>query len=219
MPGRPGCFPLALPPPRNIMKNFLRILAALVAAYIASPQVCGAEAAALTGLNWHGFPDPAKFSVRGLPWFAENSPKFWRMPGQAMESLPKGVQGRSKCPSGGRIVMRSTTSRLAVRAAAVNGGNVARFDAYVNGRAFHSVTAGKSGAETELVLFEGLGGEEKDIVVYLPHLQEVVVTAIGVDDGHVVPGAGTTIRPTPAGGVLRVLRVPGQRFIQSGADL
>jgi lysophospholipase L1-like esterase len=45
------------------------------------------------------------------------------------------------------------------------------------------VTTGKANAETELVLFEGLGGEEKEIVVYLPHLQEVVVRAIGVDEG------------------------------------
>ena len=165
------------------MKDFLRIVAALVAACVVSPQVCGAEAPALTGLVWHRFPDTAKFGVRGLPWFMENSPKFWRMPGHAMESLPKGVQGRSKCPSGGRIVMRCTTSRLALRAAAVYGGNAARFDAYVGGRAFRSVTTGKANAETELVLFEGLGGEEKEIVVYLPHLQEVVVTAIGVDGG------------------------------------
>ena len=153
------------------MRNFLRIVAVLVAAYIVSPQVCGAEAPALTGLVWHGFPDAAKFDVRGLPWFAENSPNFWRMPAKAMESLPKGVQGRSKCPAGGRIVLRCTTSRLALRAAAVNGGKVPRFDAFVDGRVFRSVAVGKSGAETELVLWEGLGGEEKEIVLYLPHLQ------------------------------------------------
>jgi hypothetical protein len=163
------------------MKDSLRIVASLVAACIVGPQVSGAEGATLARLEWHGFPDAAKFGVRGLPWFAENSPKFWRMPGQAMESLPKGVQGRSKCPSGGRIVMRSTTSRLALRAAAVKTENVAKFDAYVDGRAFRSATVGKFGAETELMLFEGLGGKEKEIVVYLPHLQEVVVTAIGVD--------------------------------------
>ena len=165
------------------MKYFVNVVAVLVAACAVNTRACGADAPALPALEWHEFPDAVKFAVRGLPWFAENSPRFWRMPATDMASLPKGVQGRSKCPSGGRIAMRSTTSRLAVRSTAVRGSSVARFDAYVNGRPFHSMAAGDSGTATELVLFDGLGGEEKEIVVYLPHLQEVVVTALGVDAG------------------------------------
>jgi lysophospholipase L1-like esterase len=170
------------------MKNKLTGVAAILAAGLLIVGARGAEAAGkpvadTTGLEWHAFPDTGKFAVRGLAWFAENSPQFLRMPVRVMESLPKGVQNRAKCPSGGRIVLRCTTSRLALRAAAVNGGNVARFEAYVDGRAFRSAAGGKKGTETELVLFEGLGGGEKEVVIYLPHLQEVLVSAIGVDPG------------------------------------
>ena len=156
------------------------------------------QAADTAGLEWHAFPDTAKFTVRGLPWFAENSPRLWRMPASAMDSLPKGVQNRAKCPSGARIVLRSTTARLAVRATAANGGSVARFDAYVGGRVFQSVAAGKHGVETELVLFEGLGGGEKEIVNYVPHLQDVRVTAIGLDPGtRLLATQETYARPLP----------------------
>lgn len=167
------------------MKNTLSISTALAAVsfLLAGGRAADKPVADTAGLEWHAFPDTGKFTVRGLPWFAENHPRFLRMPARLMESLPKGVQNRARCPSGGRIVVRSTTSRLALRAAAVSGGNVARFDAYVDGRAYRSAAAGKSGTETELVLCEGLGSGEKEIVIYLPHLQEVVVSAIGVDAG------------------------------------
>ena len=41
----------------------------------------------------------------------------------------------------------------------------------------------KLGDETEMVLFKDLDRQEKEIVIYLPHLQEVIVKAIGVDAG------------------------------------
>lgn len=163
-------------------KNLISVASILAAGLmIVGARAAEAPAPSTAGMEWHAFPDTAKFGVRGLAWFAENRPGFWRMPAKVMDSLPKGVQGRSKCPSGGRIVLRCTTTRLAVRAAAVNGGNLARFDAYVNGREYRSAVAAKTAAGSELVLFQDLGGEEKEIVIYLPHLQEVVVTAIGVD--------------------------------------
>jgi lysophospholipase L1-like esterase len=163
----------------------------------------GASVAAATEpggdeVQWHAFPDESRFQVLGLPWFEQNQPKFWRMPAKAMDGLPKGVQGRAKSPSGGRIVLRSTTTRLALRARAVNSATLARFDTYVNGRAHRPVVAGNHGTDTELVLFEGLGREEKEIVVYLPHRQEVVVTAIGGDAAATFQAAGPSyVRPRP----------------------
>ena len=132
-------------------------------------------------LGWHAFPDPAKFRVLGLPWFEENKPKLWRMPAHAMGSLPKGVVSRSKVPSGGRILLKCTTTRLALRAVAGAGGRLARFDTYVNGRLCRPAGEGKGGEGDEFLLFEGLDSQEKEIVIYLPHLQEVLVKAIGVD--------------------------------------
>lgn len=134
------------------------------------------------GFQWFSFPDNAKFKVLGLHWFAENSPKLWRMPTREMDALPKGVQSRSKCPSGGRIVMRCTTSKLALRARAVNG-VLKRFDTYVNGQPCNAPVADQISDATGLVLFKDLDNQEKEIVIYLPHLQEVIVKAIGVGPG------------------------------------
>ncbi len=167
------------------MKTSSAKLAALFLALFLAAGLNGrsADSPSQTERNWIAFPDNTKFKVLGLAWSETNSPKLWRMPAPAMDSLPKGVQGRSKCPSGGRIVMRCTTSRLAVQAAAANGGDPRRFETYVNGQPCKSTVGDKTGDATELVLFQDLDHQEKEIVIYLPHLQEVLVKAIGVDPG------------------------------------
>ena len=165
------------------MKTSLAILAATsLTLFIPSginPQAATSPTNA--AFQWLSFPDNSKFKVLGLHWFDENKPQFWRMPVKDMDSLPKGVQGRAKCPSGGRIVMKCTTTKLALQAVAVNGGGLRKFDAYVNGQPCKPVVAEKTGSETELVLFKDLDNQEKEIVIYLPHLQDVLVKAIGVD--------------------------------------
>ena len=131
--------------------------------------------------QWFEFPDSTKFKVLGLHWFDENNPKLWRMSAKEMASLTMGVQNRSKCPSGGRIIMRCTTTRLALRAMAVGGGGLKPFDVSVDGQPCKPTVTDKAGAETELVLFQGEDDHEKEIIIYLPHLQEIIVKAIGVD--------------------------------------
>jgi hypothetical protein len=98
----------------------LFVLGLLVTGAMAS----AAEPPANAGIRWLAFPDNTKFKVLGLHWFDQNEPKLWRMPASRMESLPKGVQGRSKCPSGGRILLKCNATRLALRAAAVNGADL-----------------------------------------------------------------------------------------------
>jgi lysophospholipase L1-like esterase len=131
--------------------------------------------------QWLAFPDAAKFKVLGIHWFDENSPQLWRMPAKQMDSLPKGVQGRSKCPSGGRIIMRCTTTRLALHAVAVGGGRLKAFDVYIDGQPHQLSVINQIAGETELVLFQNAAEREKEIIIYLPHLQEIIVKAIGVD--------------------------------------
>lgn len=154
---------------------YLPVLALLLFVNNATGQQTKAQ------VEWHAFPDSEKFQVLGLPWFGENEGKFWRMPAKEMHSLPKGVQARSKCPSGGRILLRSTSTRLALRAEAASGGGVKEFDVYVDGRLCQPTVAEKTGAEAELLLFQGEDAREKEIVIHLPHLQEVKISAIGVD--------------------------------------
>ncbi|MBI5688543.1 MAG: hypothetical protein HZC55_00490, partial [Verrucomicrobia bacterium] len=139
--------------------------------------------ASTAGLEWHRFPDQTKFEVRGLPWFEANQPRFWRLPAAGFETLPKGVQNRAKVPSGGRIRLRSDTTRLVLRAATAGGGLVNRLDVLVGSELRRAVSATKVGDGTELVLFEAMPRVERDITVYLPHRQDIVVTAVGVDPG------------------------------------
>ncbi len=135
------------------------------------------------GFEWHAFPDDRRFRVLGLHWFAENKPKLWRLPQTRLAALPTGVQNRSKCPSGGRILLRCDTTRLALKAVAANGGTARGFDVYVNGRPVHPSPAERPAGASERILFQGLDDREKEIVIYLPHGQDVTVTAIGVDRG------------------------------------
>ncbi len=130
---------------------------------------------------WLPFPDTAKFKVLGLRWFDENSPNLWRMPKAQFESLPKGVRGRSRCPSGGRILLKCDTSQLGLKVVPQNKGALKGFDVYVNGRFVKSAVAEEPKVETEVVLFTELDRKEKEIVIYLPYHQDVRIRAVGVD--------------------------------------
>jgi lysophospholipase L1-like esterase len=154
----------------------------VVASHFVVDGASGQEAAAGTETEsqWLAFPESVKFKVLGLPWFDENKPNLWRMPVKEMAALPMGVQNRSKCPSGARIIMNGTTTRLALRATAAGGG-IKAIDVYVNGQPGKPQITKTSGAETELVLFHGADDREKEIVIYLPHVEEVNIQAIGVD--------------------------------------
>lgn len=77
--------------------------------------------------------------------------------------------------------MTCTTTRLAVRAEVVGGGNLKAFDVYVDRQPCKPTVTDKAGVETELLLFQGENDREKEIIIYLPHAQEVIVKAIGVD--------------------------------------
>lgn len=154
---------------------FSLLLAGTAGANAASTPAGPAE------LRWHAFPDDPKFSVLGLPWFEANRPSLWRVPVKVATTLPKGVQNRAKCPSGARIAFHSTTRRLVLRTAAPVTGGAKRFATYVNGRACPPGNAEAPDAKNEYTLFTGLDRAAKEIVIYLPHLQELEVTALGFD--------------------------------------
>jgi hypothetical protein len=130
---------------------------------------------------WLPFPDTAKFKVLGLWWFGENQTNLWRMPRSQFDSLPKGVKARSRCPSGGRILLRCDTSQLGLKVVPQNKGALKGFDVYVNGRFIRSAGAEEPKVETEVVLFRELDRKEKDIVIYMPYHQGIVIKGIGMD--------------------------------------
>jgi hypothetical protein len=131
---------------------------------------------------WLPFPDNARFKVRGLYWFEENKPKLWRMPAAQFDTLPKGVQRQSKLPAGGRILLKCDTSKLGLKVLPLNKGSLKGFDVYINGSFFRSVFAEEPKVEAELVLFKDLDKKEKEIIIYLPYHQGVLIKALGVDE-------------------------------------
>lgn len=167
----------------KVMKTSCTTYVLIASALLISAEVNGqgAPPPANTGFQWLAFPDSTRFKVLGLYWFDQNKPNFWRMPAKDMGSLPKGVQERSKCPSGARIAMKCNTTKLAVQAVAVNGSGLRKFDTYINGQPCKPAAVGNAGNDSEIVLFQGLDDDEKEIVIYLPHVQEIVIKAIGVD--------------------------------------
>jgi len=131
--------------------------------------------------DWLPFPDNTKFKVLGLYWFEENKPQFWRMPKGPVDSLPNGVKRQSKHPSGGRILIKCNTTKLALKVLPLAKGNLKGFDVYINGKFYRSAVAEEPDVETDLVLFTVFDDKEKEVMIYLPYHQEIIVKAVGVD--------------------------------------
>ena len=131
--------------------------------------------------EWLPFPDNTKFKVLGLNWFEENKPQLWRMPKGRLDALPNGVQRQSKHPSGGRILINCNTATLGLKVMPLTKGGRKGFDVYVNGKFLKSAVAEEPNVETDLVLFKDLDNRQKEIMIYLPYHQEIVIKAVGVD--------------------------------------
>lgn len=147
-------------------------------------------------VEWIPFPDP-RLEVRGLPWFAENSPDLWRLPKSAQGRVPKGVWTRALAPDGGRIRFSAATSQLAIRVQVVQSQKkLAYFDAYID--AEFAGTGGSPGPKTaELVLFADRDRRAKNITIYLPNTSEVRVLAVAVDRGARLGPPPAFARPEP----------------------
>jgi hypothetical protein len=133
--------------------------------------------------NWLAFPDSTKFKVLGLYWFDENKPQLWRLPKAQYDELPKGVQRGCKQTSGGRILLKCDSSSLGLKILPLNNGSLRFLDVYINGKYHGSAGTRERDVEANIVLFRGLDKKEKEIVIYLPFRQEILVKAIGVDEG------------------------------------
>jgi lysophospholipase L1-like esterase len=171
-----------------------------------------ALAAATTPVQWLPFPD-ARLEVRGLPWFAENSPQVWRLPAGARGQVPPAVWSRAVAPDGGRIVFTSTTSRLALRVqAAARPGKPCSFDVFgADGRLLGSARL-TGDAPSELVLFSGRARDSQPLTIYLPNNQEVRVLGLGLD-------ADADLSPAPAPAHPDPLVCYGSSVLQgTGAD-
>lgn len=144
-------------------------------------------------MHWIAFPDE-RFVVAGLPWFGENAPHLWRLPGRLKPVVREPVWHLATNPSGGRLRFRTDATALAVR---LNYPEQATYhnisiigqmgvDLYLGGRYYGSgapraVSAPQEG-EFEHVFFEGLPAGWREVCLYLPLYAPVEVLAIGASD-------------------------------------
>ena len=169
--------------PLNQAVNFTRAFLIFIA-------LASIARAATNGLKWISFPD-AQLEVHGLPWFGTNSPSLWRLPSNAKDRVPTAVWARAVAPDGGRIRFASDTSRLLIRAQAVQRpGKPCFFDAYADGKLL-GATRLTSTQAVDLTLFEKTTRTQRDLTIYLPNNSEVRVLAIGVDTDAKLDQAAT----------------------------
>ena len=101
-----------------------------------------------------GFPDN-RLKVHGLPWFEENAPNLWRLPGHRLDDMPEGVRAQVRFPAGGRIRFRCDTSQLRVRVKGLSGNTGHGLDLFVDDSYWKTGFVADS-KETEIVFFSGV---------------------------------------------------------------
>jgi len=147
---------------------------------------------------WYAFPDADRFAVLGLHWFKDNQPLLWRLPKTGFDHLPKGVAQKALQPSGGRIFMTCNATALGLRVIAKSKGNTIGIDLYVNGSFYKSAAVDKTDEETDLFFFTDFDDREKEITLFLPHHQELIVKAVGVNSHAVFQSPDPTFKnPLP----------------------
>ena len=140
-------------------------------------------------MRWVVFPDDS-IQVCGLPWFAETSPKLWRLPKRFQGRVPDDVFDGGKQTAGARLRFRTDARSLSLRATFPKFGirtNMTQFTAhgvstYVDGRCWSARIPDGEGGETELSLFTDVDARMRDVCVYLPLYGPIEVAAVGVSE-------------------------------------
>lgn len=132
-------------------------------------------------VKWVELPDPA-IGVVGLPWYGRNAPRLWRLPAEGLDRMPEGVRRQAVFPAGARISLCTDATSLHVRTRSVSGsaGLAHGLDLYVDGSFWHTVRVTATDL-TDIRCFEVRTRKTRRIDLYLPHRQEVEITAVGVD--------------------------------------
>ncbi len=162
----------------GLLARILLLGTTMFCAHLAAPLALAADQASKApDFQWLKFPDETKIQVLGLHWFPTNSPRLWRLPASGLDALPRGVQERSKCPSGARLLLDCNSTRVAVKLAR---GGAGGFSALVNGKI---LAAEKVPGQENTIAFSHLDNRHQEILIYLPQSHEVEIEAIGVDPG------------------------------------
>lgn len=161
----------------------------------------------LAALTWFT-PQDAKFTINGLPWFAENNGELIRLPRRLESQIPKPVWNLGLDPAGGRIRFRTDSTSVAIRVEYRGPSNMQNMhafgqtgiDLYIDGVYRSTVVAPKDaapGKPTEFVYFSGLPKQARDITLYLPLYARANVLGIGVDEDAVINKPRRFANPKP----------------------
>ena len=149
-------------------------------------------------MRWFAFPDDVARSmcatVDGLPWFAENAPHVWRLPGSRKETFRPPVWALATNPSGGRIRFRTDATAFSIRvnySESAGYGNMCvigqmGFDLYTDGRYHRSVAPPKAN-QSQIGPLEGSFAENlekrwREVTIYMPMYSPAEIVALGADD-------------------------------------
>lgn len=153
-------------------------------------------------------PQDARFTVNGLPWFAENKGEMIRLPRRLESAIPQPVWNLGLSPSGGRIRFRTASTQIAIRVeypSPPNMRNMHAFgqtgvDLYIDG-VYRSTaiapTDATKGKTIEHTFFTGLPAAEREITLYLPLYKPANVLAIGLDEDAKIAKPRRFANPKP----------------------
>jgi len=142
----------------------------------------------------------AGIELNGLPWFAHNGNKLWRLPVELQGQVSDDLWACSKCTSGARLRFASRTSTLGIAVdyspydtnlelANMDRLGQAGIDLYGDGRFWKNVVPARE-AEIEGMFFEGLEPCLRQYTIYLPlyhHLE--IKYLLFADDADLLPPA------------------------------
>ncbi len=141
-------------------------------------------------MDWIAFPDP-RLPVFGLPFFAENQPRLWRLPQSRRDTYRPPVWDLACSPAGGRLRFATNAAALAVRLDYGDVGHMNNMhrigqhavDCFADGVYWNNASPLEGQPQVEVTLFEGVAAIWREITLHLPLYHPVQVLALGFSDG------------------------------------
>ena len=145
---------------------------------------------ATDSMNWIDFPDD-RFAVNGLPWWEETKPELVRFPDRMKDAVPESVWTLSQSPSGGRIRFATDATELGIRLhypSLEHMNNMPRVgqlgvDLWVDGEFWRPAYPNDENPDLEMLFFEGMPAERREVCLHLGLYAPVELQAIGVNEG------------------------------------
>ena len=146
-------------------------------------------------MKWHS-PYEAPIEISGLPWAGENAPDLWRLPRAEMDRVPERVGLLARYAAGAAIRFATDSGEVRLRATAVSEATGQGVDVYVDSGFWHTVSV-TDPSETEICCFDSCDSRRRELTLYLPRMQEVRITAIGIGREAKLYAPRDLSRPAP----------------------